>query len=59
MAGYVFMRLKKTYKSDGLTAAQAMYRAWFITNADLYSEYQDDVDLLLTTEGYSSIIVTE
>jgi len=43
---------------DSTEAGQKKYRAYFI-NTKLYAKWKDEVDTILTTDGYESVIVTE
>lgn len=40
----------------GLTEGQNKYRAYFV-NTRLYLRYKEDVDTILTTDGYEDAIV--
>lgn len=41
-----------------LESGQNKYRAYFV-NTKLYSKWQEDVNTILTTEGYEDCIVAE
>lgn len=40
-----------------LEKGQDKYRAYFV-RTHIYRKYQDDVDTILRTDGYSNVIVT-
>lgn len=57
MSAYIALRVEETYDTSGLEAAQAKYRAFFISTS-LYTRYKADCDTILTTDGYGECIVT-
>jgi hypothetical protein len=58
MVLYMAQKLKMFKDTKGLVAAQGLYRTWFITTA-IYSDYKADVDLILVSDGYGDVIVTQ
>ncbi len=58
MVTYVAEKIKDTRDRQGLTAATALYRAFFI-GTGIYARYKADVDTILTVDGYGDCIVTE
>ncbi|SHI11493.1 hypothetical protein SAMN02745823_02546 [Sporobacter termitidis DSM 10068] len=58
MTPYIANNIEIVYVTQGLTAAQDRYRAWFI-NTSIYSRYKAGVDVILTTDNYGDCIVTE
>jgi len=58
MVPYFAQTIKDIYNTQGLSAAQNLYRALFIST-QFYATYKAGVDLILTTDGYSDCIVTE
>ena len=58
MVTYVALKIKETHDKQGLTQAQALYRAFFISTA-IYNRYKADVDTILTVDGYGDCIVAE
>ncbi len=57
MAAFIARMIIKA-RTTSLEAGQAKYRAYFI-NTNLYLQWQDDVNTILETDGYSDCIVTE
>jgi hypothetical protein len=57
MAPYIAQNIKTVFDTQGLTAAQDRYRAWFISTA-IYARYKAAVDTILSTDGYGDCIVT-
>lgn len=61
MVSFIARKIEERYDTQGLEAAQTLYRAYFVkkTAAKLYGKYQDEVDTILTEDGYEMVIVTE
>jgi hypothetical protein len=57
MSAYIANNIMTVFDTQGLTAAQDRYRAWFI-NTLVYARYKADTDTILITSGYSLCIVT-
>lgn len=57
MVAYIANKIETVFDTQGLTVAQAKYRAYFV-NTTLYLRYKADVDTILTTDGYGDCIVT-
>lgn len=58
MAQSIANSIMNKYDKKGLTAAQDLYRKYFI-NITTWKKYKDDCDLILTTEGYEAVIVEQ
>lgn len=50
------MIIKAGKKSE--EQGKAKYRAYFVST-DMYSEWKEEVDVILTTDGYEDLIVAE
>lgn len=61
MVSFITRKIEERYDTQDLDAAQTLYRAYFVkkTAAKLYGKYQDEVDTILTEDGYEMVIVTE
>ena len=57
MVGFITMSIEDDFDENGLTSAQAKYRAYFI-NTTRYAWFKTDVDTNLQTDGYGDCIVT-
>ena len=57
MLGFITMVIEDDFDANGLTSAQAKYRAYFI-NTTRYVRFKADVDTNLQTGGYGDCIVT-
>lgn len=57
MSAYITRNIETVFDTQGQEAAQARYRAWFISTP-LYTRYKADADAILNTDGYSACIVT-
>lgn len=57
MSAFIANDIIKTCNLDGLEAAKARYRGWFITTT-LYAAYKANTDTILTTDGFGACIVT-
>lgn len=57
MSAFIANNIMGIFDSQGLTAAQAQFRAWFITTL-IYARYKANTDTILTTDGYGECIVT-
>jgi hypothetical protein len=57
MAEFIASRIIKA-RQTSLEAGQTKYRAYFI-NTTLYADWKNDVDTILTTDGYGDCIVTD
>ena len=57
MVIYIANKIETTFNTQGLTAAQNKYRAYFV-NTTLYLRYKGEVDTILTTDDYTDCIVT-
>ncbi|NRU52596.1 hypothetical protein [Clostridium beijerinckii] len=57
MSTFIALQIMKAYDTNGLEAGQAKYRGYFISTK-LYLAYKADCDTILTTDGYSQVIVT-
>ena len=59
MVTFIAQRIKDAKDASGVEAGQAKYRAYFgtATLQRLYGKYQDEVDAILTTDGYEDCIV--
>ena len=56
--GAFIAKMVMTQADSSLEKGQAKYRAYFV-NTGLYAKWQQDVNTILTTEGYADCIVTE
>lgn len=54
-------QMVKDAREVSLEKGQAKYRAYFVRKSAkrLYGRYQEDVDTVLTTDGYENCIVAE
>ena len=61
MVSFIARKIEERYETQGLEAAQTLYRAYFVRKsaAKLYGKYQDEVDTILIEDGYETVIVTE
>ena len=61
MVSFIARKIEERFDTQSLEAAQTLYRAYFVkkTAAKLYGKYQDEVDTILTEDGYETVIVTE
>lgn len=57
MSTFIAQRIMKEAEIS-IERGQAKYRAYFV-KTKLYARYQEDVDVILTTDGYEACIVTE
>ena len=59
MVGYIAEQIKNAKDNGGTEAGQTMYEAWFKgkSRQRLYGRYQEDVDTILSIDGYADCIV--
>lgn len=56
MSAFIANDIMEIKDSQGVTAAQDRYRAWFIATK-IYARYKANTDTILTTDGYGDCIV--
>ena len=58
MVSFIARKVEERYDTQGLEAAQTLYRAYFVRKsaAKLYGKYQDEVDTILTEDGYEELV---
>lgn len=59
MVTFISQRIKEAKDNSGVDAGKEKYRAYFVKAAakKLYGKYQEEVDTVLNTDGYSDCIV--
>lgn len=59
MVTFIALAIERAKDNGGTEAGQAKYRAYFAgaTRQRLYGKYQDEVDVILDTDGYGDCIV--
>lgn len=58
MVLYIAQKIKNARDTQGLAAAQNIYRSIFVTTT-FYAIYKADVDSILIMDGYGDCIVTQ